>query len=460
MSTTHRNFAALATGEIGSRLLGFAAAALLARRLGADGFGILGLAMAVTSYFLVPGLGLQDLAAREVAKRPEEAARLTAGVLRVRVLVALGLLALSAIVALALPKPPTVRAVLALSALTLLPLALNTAWVYKALENTERVAFSMFTGQLVFATSVFVAVQRPEHLLRVPLLQALSELVTAAILLPAIRGGWRASSLREGAHTLRGATTITIGRYLRALTVTADVVMLSFMTSDRDVGLYTAAYRVCFLLTAVASSAHVVFLPALTRTRDDRARGSEVLARSLWLAWVVSIPIIVGGWIVAPDLLSFLFGAAYRPAGTAFRLLLLSVGLLFLHGAIRNVLLVTGRLRLDAAINGAAAVLNVGLNLVLIPVYGILAAAAIMVLTEGLTLVAATVATVRDGWRPSLLPLARPTIAAALMGALLVALPPSTQVMLRVLAGAATYAASLAMMGGLTRDVSAVVHTA
>lgn len=46
MSAPQRNFLALATGEVGSRVLGFAATALLARRVGADGFGILGFALA------------------------------------------------------------------------------------------------------------------------------------------------------------------------------------------------------------------------------------------------------------------------------------------------------------------------------------------------------------------------------------------------------------------------------
>lgn len=81
------NFFSLGAGEVGSRCIAFLATAILARRVGTEGFGILGLAFALTSYLLiVPGAGLQDLATREVAHRPKDASRLAAGVLRFRLI--------------------------------------------------------------------------------------------------------------------------------------------------------------------------------------------------------------------------------------------------------------------------------------------------------------------------------------------------------------------------------------
>lgn len=457
MGTTQRNFILLAIGDVGSRVLGFAATALLARRLGADGFGVLGLAMAVTSYFFVPGMGLQDLATREVAKRPDDAARLAVGVIRVRLLLAAALLAVSVVIALFFPKPYNVRVVLALSALPLLPLAVNAAWVYKALERSQPIAVSLFVASLTYTASVILFVRDPEHLLRVPLLQTAGEVAGALWLLPVTRGGWRDGSIREGLRTLRGAQTVTIGRYLRSLVVTADVVLLSFMTTDRDVGLYTAAYRVCFLLTAVAASAHVVFIPALTRARTSIPAASAVLGWSLWLAWTVALPLVIGGMIVAPDLLVLLFGESYREAATALRLLLASVGLLFLHGAVRNVLLVNGRLALDASFNAATAALNVGLNLALIPRYGLTAAASVMVLTEGGMLLASAIAIGRWGWRPPLRELLRPSVAVTLMAGALYAMPLALHVSLRVIVAAAVYLAALKLVGALRPDVRSML---
>lgn len=454
------NFFSLGAGEVGSRGIAFVATALLARRVGAEGFGILGLAFALTAYLVsVPGAGLQDLAAREVARRPEDARRLAAGVIRFRLMLAFGLLGLAGILALLVPKPPLVRTVIFLSAVSVLPLAINTGWAYKGLERTRRVAGSLILAQLVYLAGVVFLVRGPDDLLRVPLVQAAGELAAALLLLPIVWGGWRSGSLRDGIATLRGGATITLTRFLRAVIVTADVVLLSFLTNDRETGLYSAAYRVCFLLVAIATSAHVVFLPALTRARADAPAASAVLGRSLWLSWTVALPLVVGGALVAPDLLALLFGPEFRAGGDAFRLLLVSIGILFLYGTLHNGFLARDRLIVETAIIGAAAIVNVALNLLVIPRYGLSGAALVMVITEAMILAGESGAVWRWGWRPPLRPLLRPMIAAALMAGLLLALPATLPVLARILLAGLAYAAALGLVGGLPRQARGVVET-
>lgn len=455
------NFLSLGGGEVAARVIAFFATALLARRLGAEGFGVLGFAAALTSYLIIAvSVGLQDLAAREVARRRGDAPRIAAGVVRVRLWLGLAGIALVAGVAALLPKPPAVRAVVALSALSLLPMALNTSWAYKALERTRRVSVGLLLGQLVFAAGVLLLVQYPSDLLRVPVLQAIGELAAALLLLPLLRGAWRSGTLADGIATLRGAGTITASRLLRAIIVTSDVVLLSFLTDDRQVGLYSAAYRICFLLTAIAVSAHVVFLPALTRAQSNDALAGEVLGRSLWLSWAVSLPFVVGGAMVAPDVLALLFGPEYRAGGDAFRLLLAGTGLLFLHGTLHNAFLVRNQLRLQLLIVGSAAAINLGLNLLLIPGYGIRGAALSTLIAEGVILAAGAWAVGRWGWRPGLRPLLRPLLAAAGMAGVLAILPGTVPVAARIAAGALAYATTLVLIGGLPPETSRLLRLA
>lgn len=446
------NFFSLGAGEVGARGIAFIATALLARRLGPDAFGVLGFATAVVSYFITTAnAGLQDVASREVARRREDAARIAAGVVRVRLWLGVACLLLVGALAMLLPKPATVRAVVALSALSLLPLALNTAWVYKALGRTRWVSLGLIVGQGVFAATAVLLIHGPSDLLRVPILQALGELATALLLIPLLRGVWRSGSFRDGVATLRGTGIITVSRLLRTLIVTSDVVLLSFLTDDHQVGLYSAAYRVCFLLTAVATAAHVVFLPSLTETHDDKAAGGEVLTRSLWLSWTVSLPLVVGGMILAPDLLVLLFGPEFGAGGDAFRLLLFSILLLFLHGTLHNLFLVRDRLALETAIIAGAAAGNVMLNLLLIPAHGIIGSALATVVAEAMILAAGACVVAQWGWRPDLRPLARPAIAAAAMGTVLFLIPAAVHVTVRTALGGLVYVVALGVAGGLPR---------
>lgn len=447
------NFLALVSGEIVSRGVAFIATAVLAYRLGPDGFGILGFAAALTGYLVtaVTG-GLRDLATREIARRPQEAARLASSIVRFRLWLGLVSLLVAFAVAALLPKPPLVRATVALSAVSLLPLALNTSWAYRALERSWLVSASLVLAQLVFAAGVVVLVHGPADLLRVPILQAVGELAAAFLLLPLLIGAWRAGSASEGATAMRGAGTITASRILRTLIVTSDVVILSFLANDYQVGLYSAAYRLCFLLTAVAVSTHVALLPQLARAHDNPVKGSQVLASSLWLSGTIGLPLVLGGVLVAPDLLSFLFGPEFRAGGGALRILLAGTGLLFLHGAFNQVLLVRGRLGLQTKIVGVAAAVNLVLNFLLIPRYGILGAALATLTAEGIILVTQAATVVRWGWRPKLHHLAQSLVSAGAMAGLLVVLPGSMHVLLRIILGGVAYLTTLGLTGGVPSD--------
>src|SRR5204862_4901684 len=113
-----------------------AAATLLARRLGPDGFGVIGFAAAICSYLLLAiNSGLHDVGTREVARAPERAVDVYAGVATVRVALAVGALILLAVAAFLLPKPFTTKLVVFLSGLSFVAFALDPSWVFRGLER-------------------------------------------------------------------------------------------------------------------------------------------------------------------------------------------------------------------------------------------------------------------------------------------------------------------------------------
>jgi len=444
------NFAALGSGELLARVVAFAVTATLTRRIGAAGFGELAFASAIAGYLLlVPHLALGDLAGRAVARAPDSAGRIVASVTRVRLAVAGVGIVVVCLLALVLPVSPTVRALIFVSALSAVPQALNAAWGYKALERTGRIGLGLTLGQLVTLGLVLAVVHDPEHLIRVPVAQAFGEVAIALLLLPLVVVTWRAGNWQEGIRLLRGAKAAVLGRMLRTLIVTADMVMLGFLADASKVGLYSAGYRVCFLLTAIAASAHVVFQPALMRAHEDASRAASVLTDALWVAWTVGLPLIVGGVVVAPDLLSLLFGEPFREGHLAFRILLVSIGFLFIHGAVAGSFLARNQLALHARIFGAAAVLNLLLNAFLIRSIDIVGAALATATAEGLILTCSFVMLYRWNWLPRLRPLLNPTLAAIGMLVGLAVMPPDWHVLLRISLAGMIYVALVLIGGGV-----------
>ncbi|MBA3404639.1 MAG: polysaccharide biosynthesis C-terminal domain-containing protein [Gemmatimonadaceae bacterium] len=451
------NFIALGTGELIARAAGFLATALLARRLGVESFGVLGFATATIAYFglaLTGGFGA--ISAREVARRPADAKQIAADATAVRLILAVCGTVGVTIVSLYFVESPVRRTVLMLTSLSLLPLALDTGWAYRGLGRNHIVGFGLVAAQSLYLAGALLLVHDTTDLERVPLLQLVGDVVAAAILLLILfRGGVPRPSIARGLNLLRQSGFITVGRLLRAVIVTFDVILLGIIASDRDVGLYTAAYRVCFLAITIAVSTHTVFLPAVTRATLSGATAiGPVVARSLYLTTSVIIPIVAGGIVLAAPLLAFLFGPEYAAGAGAFQILLASIGLLALHGASHNVFVALDRNGLEAVIFGLAAILNVVLNLLLIPRFGLAGAASATLAAEGLILIAAAIALHRLGVRPAVRGLVRPTGAAAIMAAVIYSVAGQGHVILLVAAGAGIYVGLLAMSGGFPKEFS------
>ncbi len=450
------NFVALGTSEIIARAAGFLATALLARRLGVPAFGVLGLATATVAYFgLALSAGFSAIAAREVAWRPGDALRIAADATIVRSILAVCGIALVAAVSFWFVDSSIRRAVLVLTSLSLLPLALDTGWVYRGLGRNHIIGFGLVAAQLLYLTGAFFFVGGPADVERVPVIVFGGELVAAAVLLTILFGrNIPRPSVARGMVLLRQSGFVTLGRLLRALIVTFDVILLGVIASNSDVGLYTAAYRVCFLIVTIAVSAYAAFMPSITRAAQaNTAAIGPVATRALSLTSAVIVPMVAGGIVLAGPLLAFLFGTDYADGARAFQILLASIALLSFHGAGHNVYVALHRTGLEAAIFGAAAVLNIALNLALIPQYGLIGAASATLAAEALILASSAIALHRLGVRISLDGLVRPLGAAIVMGASLYAVAGRVHVALLVAAGAAIYAALLAITDGFPKEL-------
>lgn len=449
------NFVALGTSEIIARAAGFLATALLARRLGVAAFGVLGLATATVAYFgLALSAGFSAISAREVARRPGDALRIAGDATIVRVILAVCGIAIVAVVSFWFVDSPIRRAVLVLTSLALLPLALDTSWVYRGLGRNHIIGIGLVAAQLLYLAGAFFLVEGPADVTRVPVILFGGEIVAAAVLLAILfRRKIPRPSVARGMVLLRQSGFVTIGRLLRALIVTFDVILLGVIASDSDVGLYTAAYRVCFLIVTIAVSAYAAFMPAITRAAQaNTAAIGPVATRALSLTSAVIVPMVAGGIVLAGPLLAFLFGSDYAGGARAFQILLAGIALLSFHGAGHNVYVALNRTGLEAAIFGAAAALNIALNLVLIPRYGLIGAASATLAAEALILAASATALHRLGVRIALGGLVRPVVAAAVMGGLLYTVSGRVHVVLLVAAGAVIYGGLLAISDGFPKE--------
>lgn len=446
------NILLLGGGELISRLIAFVGTAYLARILEPAGFGVIGFAAALFGYFqLAVTAGFHDVGAREVARRPRDASSIAAGVILFRLALATVALAGLAVVAWRLDKPATIKLFLVLMGLSFFSLALDTSWVYKGLERNRLPGAALIFGQALYVGAILFFVHSPADVTRVPLAQFFGEAGGAMLLaIPLFLHSRINLRLREGWRIFRASWSLAATKFLRTLIFTFDVALLGFLIGEKQVGLYTAPYRICFLVLSLATVIQVSYLPAVTRAAaQDVNQVGQITGRAIYLATVVAAPLVVGGGIASAPLLETLFGASYLEGATAFQLLLLSIGCAFIYGAIHNVLLAYDRMKVELAIMAVSAGLNVALNFLAIPRYGLVGAAAVTAISETVTVLLGLMAIYRLKVPLKLAPVWRPLLAASVMGVVLAAIGQDRKLILYLSAGAIVYLVVLTLLRGV-----------
>jgi O-antigen/teichoic acid export membrane protein len=231
----------------------------------------------------------------------------------------------------------------------------------------------------------------------------------------------------------------------------ADVLMLQLACSEDEVARYAAPASVLLQLGMVPTILSSGLFPRLARLGAGDPALRRELSFQTRMMLLGSLPVAVGGAVVAGPLLALLFGEPYRDAAVPAAVLLLTVPIRFLHHGYGMALTAIDRQSVRARAGGIAAAINVVANVVAIPLLGAEGAALTTFLTDAALLFGLWLAVrdqldgaaERDAWVRTLLP-------ALAMGAVVAAVP-GLHVLLRIGLGAAVYGALVVATGGLKR---------
>ena len=157
-----------------------------------------------------------------------------------------------------------------------------------------------------------------------------------------------------------------------------DIIMLGRIHSATAVGLYAAGQRIVQVLYLPLTIFASALFPTIARlSRDnDRAREASVLEKSLALACLIALPLVIGGVILGKPVISFLYGAEYIGGTLAFQILLVNLLTIFPTAFLANLLLARNQQKKLLLPTAIIALGNVAGNALLIPYFGAAGAAA------------------------------------------------------------------------------------
>jgi O-antigen/teichoic acid export membrane protein len=395
------SYAYLLVSNIGGQIIGFAALAVVARRIGPHDLGAYNFANNLSSFFALPLMaGVVMVGMRDLAKSVEHRSTVVREVQSFCLLN--GIIAYGALILLTpvLTSDPLARRLMPIVGLPLLFNGIGLDWAMQGLQRARPLAFMRFGGQVVYAAALAFLLGRGESgTVRYAWANAIGFGVTAAVTLVYVwrivpRAVERVPLRKIISHLIhRARASIAPGASLVMIQIyyASDVVILGYMSGDHAVGIYSTATRLPLAATVFASLWVTVFYPhAAQLAKDDRATLTDQVGQFATLAIIAGLPLLPVGFIIGRQLLGGMFGGQFAAGGTAFAILLVSSAAALLNSTIGQTLLASADDRAFLISVTIGAVANVALNFALIPVLGIDGSALATLAAESLIIGLAT----------------------------------------------------------------------
>ena len=396
------NFGLLTAFKLLSDVFTFGLFVALSRIFGETGIGAYSFAVGIGSGFAVlADFGLYRLSIKDLARRDEDFGQELASTLALRViLTGLSLLALGVTAAVLPVDHEVIRPVLFIVGLHLVLYAIANGLGSVLIARQDMyLAAKIDFGAKVLAAVAGVAMalaglSLPVVLWALPAATALQIVVSTEV----VRRKYNPTGARPDRpamaslwHESLPFFTSTLVRYV---TIRSDVVLLGFLRGAAAAGVYNVAYRVVFLLMYIPHYASLAVFPVISRFHHQRSSQTrELIQTSLGWMILIGVPISVGLALIAEPLIQLVFGRQFQRAVPVLQ----ALAWLFFLSCVRNMLATimtasdqqSQRSRLESI---AAAIAIAG-NLVLIVRYGLMGAAAAVLVAESILVVMTVIAT-------------------------------------------------------------------
>jgi len=170
---------------------------------------------------------------------------------------------------------------------------------------------------------------------------------------------------------------LLVATVLHIIITWTDTLMLGNLKSAADVGLYNAALPLAQFISFPLAALLLIYMPIFSglfakNMFDEIKNNYSILTK--WLC-SATLPLFIILFLYPEPIIMLLFGPAYAPASTALRILSLGFIVNNFVGPCGVTLLTMGKSRFVMFASLFAAALNIGLNITLIPSFGLVGAA-------------------------------------------------------------------------------------
>ena len=162
-----------------------------------------------------------------------------------------------------------------------------------------------------------------------------------------------------------------------------DSIILSILKGSEVVGWYSAAYGIMMLLLFIPNAVNMAIFPIMSRYYTSSKDSIKMMHEKYFKYMImIGIPIGAGTTILADKIIPLIFGQGYSQSIIILQILIWTIVITFAGASFVQILQSTNKQLIITKISGICLIINIILNLILIPKYSYIGASFATFITE------------------------------------------------------------------------------
>lgn len=379
-------------GSWAIKILSFCFSVFVVRRLGGESYGQYSTVLAYVGIFAIfSDLGLAPYGVREIAKDKEKTSSMFSNIVALRLILSCLAVAMTTSSAILSGRSPDLVLGIFVASCSLFLYAVQGPldMLLMAKERLDYSATFSVVNQLVFVGLGTIVLLKGYGVIGLIVASLCGVGAMASLSFVVIQrhlGGlrWQVDP-SMWPRLMKAAFPFGVIGFTLGLSYKVDTVLLQYFQGDAVTGWYNAAYNLIFTLTTISHAVNLSLYPSMVRQHaTDPDKMAQIYNRALKYLFILSLPIAAGTTVVGDKIVFFLYSEKFSAAILPLRILIWVLPLMFLSELMGNIVVIHNQENRVARSIGVSTGVNLILNLIFIPRFGLKAASVITVLTEAI----------------------------------------------------------------------------
>ncbi|MDP4143946.1 MAG: flippase [Bacillota bacterium] len=395
MNKIAKNFLSTGVANIAGQVFLFLITAYYARLIGADSFGFMSLANQIIMYFTTIAIfGMQVYGTRIISSDKKEVNNIVGEVIGFRLFVAFCCFCFIVFMGLFLGRfiegNYKFTLIQILYAASIFPVALSLDWVFNGLQEMHYNAVFTLCKYFIPGIIILILLKGQNNMYWIPISNAIGLTVgTGFQYCIYLKKQKYKFNLLVNWNIIKKylyvGLPVLVQGLLGMVNNNVDKIIMGFSRPKAELGVYQASYTFISFLISIDALIFTPIFPLLADYfhNNNKVKLKQVSNEIAKIVSIVAMPVLVGGIILAKDIMYYFFRSKGYEAGyLPLSILLIYIFILFIREVFAYQLNAWDMEKKYLKIIALSAILNFTLNIIFIPRYGMIGAAWVTTITE------------------------------------------------------------------------------